>query len=532
MLKFKSTLQGIEESITRNILIQVAKDVRRLMGITKNVYTVYDEKDNFFRKKSKSGELILDNTLKEDIIRVSYEEEVVDDHDLVLTQNTPVAKFIYKDDEINAKLTPVYIPRKISIKFRYSHRSSSGVNAIMNKLRLWVCSEAYYGIHKLTYHYNIPTHINELINHIRLMKNEESLVDYINKTFDDRVDFVHPINGDVYKSDLAIRESQVNVVGYVKDNLYDMKPEFEEDWNVHTIEFNYEFTYDKPVALIMQYPLMVHNQLVPKKFREFVNANKLNKGNYIPGEGTIRKLTEIDQIFDIRNNSYHLNLSPYDCFTLPRPESMYRRVFCLMIQLDHTNTRLLCNVKDIPKIMIKDSVLSYMIKEGSNIGKHRESLFYFELFKDDTKDYHAKVIIDPNGELITDRDLDIKCVYRLVLNVAVDIDSLTPDAKRRYVEFVKGQLEQDNTRDSETFQECISYWKNVKYDKYNQSIQKDNLITDYLTLLHLHPDNISEAILGSNSFYDIPFRLSRTLNLNNNTVFTHHTLTSILKTKE
>lgn len=534
MLEFRISLHSIEESITRNIIITICKDIKRLLGINRKVYVVYDDKDLFFRKKTNNGQIQLDNTLKEDVIRISHEEEILDDHELVLTMKSPDAKPIYCDHDVNCSLTPVYIYRRMSINFRYSHRSKSEINAIINKLKLFAVHDGMYNNHKLTYHYTIPLHVNELIDTIRKLKNNKeehcSVVDYINKTFDNRVDFIHPINGDTLKSELGIKESQVNVEGYIEDNLNSIKSDFEEDYNVNTIEFTYAFEFEKPVALIMRYPVIIYNQLIPEKFRLFINNTKVLNGNYIENRGELREKMLPQHSYDTSDRNFYLNLTPYDVIRLPRPISYIKRLLCVMIQVDENNPYDIFNLDELPNIKFKDTVKEYILENCEYISKLGEAAFYFEIFKHDTKDGDNSITMDKYGNMKSNKKLDIKCIYRLVINVVVDLTILKDKAKKRYNDFVNKQI-MESKEESHTMEEFKDFWKEVKYDRF-QELKKDNLLTDYISLLNIEPEILNEAIDNSNKVTDIPFRLSLDYPLRMKTVMIHHSLDAILEDKE
>lgn len=515
MLSFRADLHAIEETITRNILIIVMQDVKNLLGMSKHVDIFFDEKDQLPKKKNNLGNIEINNTYKEDFFNVETTESTEDGHELSLLVVRPDFKPIYEDTDIGSNITPIYLTRKLELKIRYFNKSKSKIYGLTNKLRMFTSNDGMYKLHNLEYHYTIPNYILKLLLHINNLKNiriedgnKLSLEEYIDSTFDDRVDFSHTLDGDIGKSTLVIREAQVDIEGYITDDIHSITPEYDEEHNGYYIEFSYSFTYEKPVALLVKYPLVVYNTLIDKHFRTFIKPDReTNKAIRSRGRGELQELTKRDDIFNIRDNGYYLRLPEYDNTILPKPNSSVSRMFSVLTIMDDLDHTLLFNIKDIPKIGFKESFLNFILStEYPYIGTGYESILYIELFKNDKLDYGNPVLMDKDGNLTSTKPLDYKYTYRVMFNIVNNLTRLSTDAKSRFKNYVKKQLE-SNTKRSYTFQDTINYWNGVNYGKYANTITEDNLITDYLSLLQIDGNIVSNAILGSKSYYDIPFSI-------------------------
>ena len=61
------SLFATEETVTRPVLIIVSNAIKELLGINKNVYTKYDVKDSIILKKTKLGNIKIDNNTREEM---------------------------------------------------------------------------------------------------------------------------------------------------------------------------------------------------------------------------------------------------------------------------------------------------------------------------------------------------------------------------------------------------------------------------------------------------------------------------------
>lgn len=542
MLAFRADLHGIEETITRNVLITVVSDVKELLGMTHDVYTVFDEKDNIVKKKNSLGDVKGHNTFKEDMFNIEFTETTEEGHEMSLVPFRPDAKHIYHDKEISSSITPIYLSKKLEVKIKYSNKSKSKIFSLTNKLKIFNSDNSIYRRHELEYHYTIPPFLIKLLAHINNLKNiripaedKLALEQYIDQTFDDRVDFTNTLDADITKSQLVIREAQLEVEGYVVDDVHGLTPEYDESFNTWYVEFTYGFSYEKPVSLLTQYPLLVFNTPIDKEFRTFIETYKYRKNSKVTaGRGDMVDVTTRDDVFNIRDNSYYIRIPKYDNELLPKPGSSLARMFSVLSVVDELNLIQLFNINHIPKIKFKENALKFLLEsEYKYVGNQFESLFFIELFKDGKRDYNNRVLMDNLGNLITEREMDIRSIYRVVFNIVTDTVMLKREAALRFKRFCQDQLlDKDNIKPSPTFQESYSYWAGVDYRKFNQEVTTDNLVTDYLTLLSLDASTINNAIVGTSKFYEIPFAIatSKTSSSTKNVIIKNNLL-SILERK-
>lgn len=533
MLTTRIDLQGLEETVTRSIVIIAVRDIKRLLGITRDIYTTYDANDALIKKKNAVGEIQGENTFKEDMITLETSETSEEGEEVSLVVYRPDFKPIYEDKELRASFTPIYHKRKMSIKFKYSTKSKSSAFSIANKIRLFTATDAMYQVHDLEYYFLVPTFLVKLLATINNLKNTRlpdseklTLEQYINNTFDNRVDLTNTLDADLSKSTLVIREAQLGITGYMADDPYTIQPEYDDSFTSWNIEFTYEFTYEKPVTILVKYPLLVYNNLIPKPFRIFVNPNTRAEDNpraHRTGRRYgIDPITTTNNPLKLSNDKYYLSIPKIDQEVLPKPADHLSRLFSVLCILDDNDPTLLFNIQDIPEVEIKEEILDYLMAEREYITEDCNSLFYLELFKDNKKEYNNKIIIEGNGTLRTTYPLDYKGEYRVVLNICKDMTMLHINARKRLKDFILSQLGTNEFKDKNVFIDEI--YKDLKV---NSSVK--NIVASYIRILGAKPENVYDIMHKSNKYIDIMYdltsvpRFRRTVMVN---------LASVLRVKE
>jgi hypothetical protein len=449
MIKTKADLYSIEETVTRPILIQVTNDIKLLLGLTNDIYTVYDPKDDNYKQKNKVGKITGQTTSYDEVVKIEFQDLNEDGIDVSMQMINPDYDKIYADNEIGSEAVPIYQRRKLNINFAYGNKSKSKVSMLVNKLRLMTASDSMYKTHNLEYSFVLPEFFKKLLLHIVTLKNihltpELKFEEYLNNTFDKRIDTTNTLDGNYFKSDIVIRERQLGVIGYILDDLQTLNSEFDEASGMYTITFAYEFTFEKPISLIMKYPVMVYSTMIDNSFRNFIPENGTPViGTRTKGYGPMWDVTQrAKSALDIGKNSYYLPIPEEDTFILPPPPSFMVRLMCILIYVDPNNPRFLFNLKtDLPGIKFKDNAMNLLVDYfKDHINDLYNTIFYFELFKNETKDTSNPLILHDNGDLYTTYDMDIKSTYRVAISLMTDLSVMTPEARAIFKKFLSDEM--------------------------------------------------------------------------------------------
>lgn len=513
MIYTRFELQALEETVTRPILIEVGYGIKELLGIDKDTYVKYDIKDNIIIKKNKLGNIRIDNTTKSEMMYVESTESGLDEHELALIPIRPDFRPIYVDKDIRAKFQPIHHPRRITLRVKYLARSKSKMFSVINRLRLYTANDGGYNDLSLSYSYALPNYIGKLLIEINRLKNKRldpalTLEEYINSTFDNRVDIANSIDGDIFKSNLVIRESQSRIEGYITDNLHEITPEYDEEFAEWSLEFEYTFVYEKPISLLLRYPILIYNTMIDKFFRNFIKPKKLSKDAYRSARSSdLYAVTQPDRSFKLRDGNYYLTIPEVDREKLPYPPAFYARMFSVLVIVDEEDKRTLFNIADMPKVKFRDHVLEFILtSELDYVGEKFQSLFYIELYKDQTKD-NNKVILYEDGTLRTEYDMELTSTYRVVFNVLTDLNMLKKSAYNRVKEYFKSEVENNVVTANPTLGDT-RYSPNHNIHSNITQVDSKYMLTTYLNLIAVDDTYVYKKVSEGTLIQDVPFTIT------------------------
>ena len=526
MIAIKADLQGIEETVVRPILITAVKDIKKqILGLTQDIYTFYDNKDNLYKRKTKDGGIIGDNSDRGSYIKIEYTEESEDGNELSLVPARPDFKPIYHDKDVGSSFQPIHHSRKGMIHFTLGSKSKSKIYSLANKIRLYSSSDAMYCLHDFEYFYNIPNFLNKLLLEINDKKNYRiidgdklAIEQYIDQTFDDRVDFANALDGDITKSSLVIREKQLDIEGWIEGDLQSIKPEYNDQASEWLLEFDYTFTYEKPVTLLVKYPILVYNSIIHPFFRTLIDTKNKKDSRPIRTKRAqpLTDVTQVEQDIDsslsIKHPGYYVPIPEYDTTILPKPLNFYARMAVILTIMDETDRTLLFNLDDIPTIKLKDSYKDFLINsERLYVGEEFRSVFHFELWKNNKRDYQNKIILQEDGTLRSTYELDYRYTYRVSINILTDLNLLPIAAKNRLKDFVYKQWESNPI--SNRVNDYKLYWQHVNFQKLKRDLRvkivQDNILTDWISLLKPDVNILSENLERMHDYFEALMHMSR-----------------------
>lgn len=449
MYKVSAGLYAIEETITRPVLIQVTDGIKTFLGLTNDIYTVYDPKDDNYKRKNKLGKITGQTNSYDEVVKIEYQDLNEDEVDVSLQIVNPDYDGVYSDPEIGAMAVPVYQRRKINLTFNYSTKSKSKIHMLVNKLRLMTARNSMYKTHNLEYSFILPEFFKKLLLHIVTLKNIYNTTplafeDYLNSTFDTRLDTLNTMDGYAYKSDIVIKERQQAVIGYIIDDLQNINAEFDETSGMWFLSFTYEFTYEKPLELMMKYPLLVYNTMIDAEFRTFIQENGTpDVGVRTKGTAPIYDIAvRHSSAFTLLKSKYYISIPAEDPCIMPKPPSFMALILSILILVDNNNPTSLFNIKtDLPNIVFKDNVITLLLEYfKDHINTMYGSIIYFELYENCKKIDSNPLIIDNDGNLTTTYPMNIKNSYHVNINVVTDLTVLNPEAKAIFKQFLLDEM--------------------------------------------------------------------------------------------
>lgn len=517
-MKTKIMLQGLEETVTRPIQIIVANDIKKLLGLGRDIYIAFDPTDERIAKiKNQLGDIDHDNTTFEEYILLETEESTEEGTELYMTTVKPDTYPIYQDIEIDSYIQAINQRRQLDFTFTYRNKSKSLVHSLANKLKLMTGDDGMYYRHELEYGYNIPPFVIKLLSHFNDLKNKRkrpdrqlSFSNYLARTFDTRLDLGGNLGKAIDNYTLYIREAQVNLEGYISDSVHDIKPEFDENLNHWGITFRYRITFDKPVGLLLNYNMMVWNTPIAKEFRDFQHIENTSNRAIHPRSLRGVNLTTIGHpIWHTRPRKDYLTI-PMEDNRLPNliTPRYLTRMFSVLTMVDSNDPTLLFNIDEIPNYRFKKSVYDMLLKsEYKWVGIPCCSIIFISLICGEVEQYENRIIMDAEGNLRTTKPMDVTKTYRVMFSLLNDLDMLNPGSTRRINHYIDDEMDAYREKYKNLRKNNDSLYtqaKEIYNDEVFLDIYAEILQVDYRDVLNnVNPDPSKNPDLLKNMIYRI-----------------------------
>ncbi|WP_144106599.1 hypothetical protein [Paraburkholderia sp. BCC1886] len=400
------------DSVTRPVIYDVTRQLFKITGLHENTPILYPsahgvtmQPGSTMKHNTKDSELAFD-----DQIRIEVEEEIDKDRILSTAVLYPENRFVFHDPRVETILKPVYSTTDITINFKF--RANDEVKAKRWREQIRVRMSSMRDVHLIgaRYSYQLPYSSVIILQEIhRLMENVsgygDSFAQWFKNSASDHISATSNFSGS--QMQLAVAEHQANIVG-----IWDFEgaPEGgskEDQGNTWTISFSFKFKYDKPVSMVMQYPQMIHQQVIKYQDKtvpynpDQVESNRPLSGEYLKFFDKTRALD------GIVNGNMGLRFPIWDEFIPNVIPAAYIRIFSSMMALDLTtggNPQLLGSLDDLPEgYGLDDDMKAFLITEAPYLTNQYYSVFSLNL-------YNANMM-EPNGSLTVDSSLNVSTTF-------------------------------------------------------------------------------------------------------------------------
>lgn len=505
-MRAKIPIFGTEETIERKIDTSIINDIRRILCLEKdNCYITFNEEGSSNKLKSKGFNGVhTDTTVGVFEIHVESEENPQEDLALVRAPEARNGYNVFQDPEILVYFYPLKQYRTRTFNITFKHKSKAFINTLKDKLTLMPIQYKTGKIHKLEYYYVIPKPLIYMIDTFRKLKNNISeeklnLLQYITKYSMAGLSFNQTNPPYTYKTDVISKESSNNVIGRITNNLYEIKKSKNDSY--YTLELEYEIYYEKPLMIIVEYPLMIFNQPIDQRYSKCFALPV----DYTPRYGKWAKTW--NHIYEFTNNMDNIVLNNKNFLVIPsvdRPlgiieEHGYKTISQILLKVDDNYD--ICNLFKIPGVTFKESFIEFIKKNTDTITTLYKNIFNVSLYKNGKKDYENKLFMDEEGNIFSTFPLNKKYTYHLVIKGLTDLTLLYQDDKEKILKYFDNMYYKDLEKDNKEIDNRVPYGNPfIKPKKYYVDIN-GNLIDEegyicYIDGTRVIDENTLSFVLG------------------------------------
>lgn len=434
------------ESTTRPICVQIAKNIFKDYAAPKNARILFPGDSNKIAQpkstindtREKEGNFLqTDSTVHIEIMEQPIEDRIMS---TAVSRNRDENVCVFLDKELGIKLRPVYTPTDATISFRLRFRDKTIANRWRDGIKTRYSMGRAETLQKATYHYGIPPEMVYMIYKMHQIREQvaplnEDLRAWFMRCFDARITTITNQAGNVNSGVIVIPENQIGVLGWFDFTYQPDKNEKENDTGTYTCGFDYRFQYDKVTDLILEYPVIIHNQVLPTTLRD----DKIDEVTDTITQ-TMQNSKHLFKFMTSQDPKYNSGLEGYAVpfFDDWNVTSTPRGVATLMhalIEVDPLDRRDLFNILDIEELEFDPAILAFLPGEAPFIDEIGKSIFYFNMYEANTSTGMKKVTMDSTLNIRTVDQLDLRKINHFHFGLITDFTMLDADALERLRRF-------------------------------------------------------------------------------------------------
>lgn len=425
----------VHRTVTRPITMDIIREVLQITGINPDDFRT--KMLGFADAESVPGSTIDDT--KENTSRLATDEKLTmeiaeeDVGDNITAVRYPNHAPVFVDKDLRILMKPVLTLSKATVSVVINVPSRVRANNWLVEVKRRVYQNQMTNYHTVDYHYPIPKPYTYYLLKMHEMRESveglnESFGEWMKRCFTNRWTVVSNLAG--HESLLAIQERQTNIYGWFDFDFTPTQPEkTAENPSGWEIRFDYTFHYQRPTAMVFNYPLMIHNQLLPVEMIDTEQKDDIS--TYSTYQGLTADAYD-NIVFE--NNKHGMTIStgvvePYfDDWLPPKEPAHYYQLARTLIAIDPQTPRWALSLDDVSGYFnFKPNILEFMKKVNNKMLRPGDSIFNVRLFRWDSIIGYPDVYIDSDLRLMTNFDMKLTDMWHVGIYVIGNPLKLNPE---------------------------------------------------------------------------------------------------------
>lgn len=429
-------LDELNRTVFEKSYAQITQEVISALNVPYDYLTIYYKDHDIARTDnsttiSPTKEENIPLTVGKKRLQVKINEEFNED-ELATTTTTQLNSYpIFVDEESSIYIYPIYVKTNLEFEFSFITTSKVEANKIRDLIRIKLSQLRNILIHDIEYSYLIPDAIEEFIGDIYDLKKRFiniSLEDYFLSHSTKRI---HLVSDLTHKESalLAVYEKQIRIVGEF-DFILPEKLEIEMEDGNYKINFTYKLAVDYPRAIVINYPIVVANQVIPYKYLSFLIDSKTHSKeeldhhiNYLTYSNYVLSLFEIHRWLENRIDIRLPRNIPYiDDFKVRVGMKGYAITTSFLTTIDESDGVTLMNLANINKdYYIHPAILDFISKEiRTKITIPYATYLYLGLHQEGRYFDADHLVVEEDFTIKSITKLDLMKPTRITLSIIID----------------------------------------------------------------------------------------------------------------
>lgn len=360
---------------------------------------------------------------------------------MVTKQAEQIPLFLNRDLEV--EMRPIYASVEMKFTIHYRAKNKTDARRWYDYMIMKIPNREDTWLHTLQYSFSMPEAFMVILKAIWQMT--ENVAGY-GDTFDEFFQkWVNPrwgvLTDQTGKNTLGVfKESQCRCIGFFDIGA---EPDFgqrKDETDVWEVEIPYVLRYEKPKDIHFMYPIVVHNQILDKKYRNEEGFQRL-KDHQTSRSWSLAHLKSFESMQNVGApyNDFPGRYFPtFDEF-MPRNvvDKTMRMVTTLVLVGDEPDgePNLLLNLADLESpsygFKFSDCMKQFIASEAQYVTQPRNSAVNVSLYMGRNLMDPSWIRVDENLNVWSTKTLNKRRYYHVRVSVSTDFTNLTEDAKAR-----------------------------------------------------------------------------------------------------
>lgn len=434
MPTFALEVPETHDSITRPVTTSIVRDLINYLGLPNNTSVKYTGSAG---ESAQSGSVLADrgeftkfpfqNKVSVDL-EETYLEEGVLNTAVLRRDNLP----IFNDPQLMVSLRPVYTKTEATLSLRYRATSQVQAQKWRDTIRRRMTQGMQALLHEIIYHYPIPGVFHAVLSEIHDKRElvegyNESFDEWLRKHYDTRMTVLSNLDGS--RGIAVMPEKQIQVQGWLSFVTEPEAPEKATEGDTWVVGFDYTYQYDKPTAMVIDYPIVVHNQLLDDKFLDFEKAyNPYNVPRRPSYTGAL-------------NDTFsRINYNPEMAFegvVVPdiddwRPSKENKRLvplFTSLVGVELEDPQQVVNMLDLGGTTFTQPVVNFFFRERRNLNIYLGCVFHVTVYRGNMALSDNSIYVDEDLNVRTKVGLSARDVHHVRISMVTDLKNLSSKAQ-------------------------------------------------------------------------------------------------------
>lgn len=438
----------IEQTVTRPTVYQIVKQIYEIAELPLDTEIVFAGKRG---ARSTAGSTISDaghtsipktrfsaSNITFITVTEDYNAEAVQEIQPMAWDNRP----IFVDSAVGLTLRPVYLPSMVEIEVTFRHSSETEIRKWISKTMARVSHGRDVNLHDITYTFPITHAFTLLLEDVHTLRETvegygEDLGEYFEKHRSSRMTILSNQAGE--QRHIVVKEKQSQILGQFSFPVVPEKPEHLQDLGLWQGRFTYQYRYDRPDQLLVEYPIAVHNQYMPEKYwKHLLSVVDYQDHRYYQSFSyhALQNFSS-DRYTDISRSPYpYIQIPAYDDFgeKYGNEDTIFpsdtATILIAMSFLDEDKKTLL-NLRELGDYYIDEDVLGFLVTESPYINFLHKSIFNISVYQDGVRVTDDKIEVTPSLDVRFTEQRSMRSRYHVRLSAIPNMRKPLYDALKR-----------------------------------------------------------------------------------------------------